>query len=299
MRISERQRYNITNARIENTKYQHAQKLENLSTLKRINKVSDDPLGLTKVISLKDKIKNIDQIKKNLDFAKGFLERSESAIANIEENLIRAKELAINLSNATQDQNSRSAAALEIKKILKEIVHFANTSYGNKFIFSGFRTNIPPLSEDGEYIGDDGVIFLHVDENDMRQINIQARYLFETSDDERKAGHLNMIDCIKTLHTGLNENDMNMIHKALDDLDFQIEKAVSYRAKCGAYQNALYNIQKKLEMVLEQDRQLKSNIEEVDIFEVASDFKRSEAILQSTLLASNKMLQPSLLNFMQ
>jgi flagellar hook-associated protein 3 FlgL len=42
-----------------------------------------------------------------------------------------------------------------------------------------------------------------------------------------------------------------------------------------------------------------SNIVDADAFEVMSDFKKTETILQSTLLAANKALQPSLLNFLQ
>ena len=35
------------------------------------------------------------------------------------------------------------------------------------------------------------------------------------------------------------------------------------------------------------------------MFKASSDFKQTEAILQSTLMASNKLLQPSLMNFLQ
>ena len=42
-----------------------------------------------------------------------------------------------------------------------------------------------------------------------------------------------------------------------------------------------------------------SKTEDVDMFKASSDFKQTEAILQSTLMASNKLLQPSLMNFLQ
>jgi flagellar hook-associated protein 3 FlgL len=38
---------------------------------------------------------------------------------------------------------------------------------------------------------------------------------------------------------------------------------------------------------------------DADAFAAVSDFKKTETILQSTLLAANKVLQPSLLNFLQ
>jgi flagellar hook-associated protein 3 FlgL len=179
-----------------------------------------------------------------------------------------------------------------------EIVSLANTTYANRYIFSGFRTQTPSLSSDGLYLGDDGAIFLQIDNNDYRQINIPARDLFEASEEEQEVGHTNMIDCVELLKTGLETNNIDYIHSAMSEVDFQLEKAMSYRAKLGALYNALDSATKRLELSENNAKDSLSIIEEVDMFKATSDFKRSEAVLQSTLQASNKMLQPSLLNFM-
>jgi flagellar hook-associated protein 3 FlgL len=42
-----------------------------------------------------------------------------------------------------------------------------------------------------------------------------------------------------------------------------------------------------------------SGVEDADMYDATSEFKRTETALQSTLQASTKLLQPSLLNFMQ
>ena len=42
------------------------------------------------------------------------------------------------------------------------------------------------MTNDGHYVGDDGVIFLQVNNNKFRQINVQARGLFEADADEKK-----------------------------------------------------------------------------------------------------------------
>jgi flagellar hook-associated protein 3 FlgL len=63
--------------------------------------------------------------------------------------------------------------------------------------------------------------------------------------------------------------------------------------------NAINNTQTRVIKDVDAAKGTLSQIEDADAFKVMSDFKKTEATLQSTLLASNKVLQPSLLNFMQ
>ncbi len=299
MRISERQRYRQTNDRVENARSANMGSLEQISTLKKINRISDDPIGVGKVIRYKDRLKSLGQFKSNVEFSKGYLEKTEAAIQNIADNLIRAQELAVSLSNATYDDASRKSAAKEVKQIINEVVSSGNTTYAGRHIFSGYRTQTPALSTEGSYLGDDGAVFLQVDDGEFKQVNLQARYLFESSAAERDLGHFNMVDSLDILHTGLVNDDIDGIRLALHELNHQIQKTTSYQATLGSLYHSLDSSEKKIEADSVATTDLMSQIEEVDMFKASSDFHRSETVLQSTLLASNKMLQPSLLNFMQ
>jgi len=299
MRVSERQRYTIAAGRVESAKSDNTRDLESVATQKRINHLSDDPIGAGQAIRDKYRIGNVVQFQKNIEFSKGFIDRSESALGGMQDLLIRAKELAVNMANDTNDGLARNSVSKEIKQIMDEMASLANTSYANRFVFSGFRTQTPAMSGDGKYLGDDGAIFLQVDSNDFRQVNLQARNLFEASADERAQAHFNMMDCLGILASGLQTDNKFEIQKAMDELDFQSQKVSTYQATLGAVQNGLAAAGKRLALDEELVRTDLSNVQDADVFKVSSDFQRSEQILQSTLLASNKLLQPSLLNFMQ
>lgn len=299
MRVSERYRYNIVGDRIENAKDKNAQMLEKISTQKEITKISDDPIGNSQTLKLTHTINEHKQFRKNIDFSKGFLERTESAIGGIGDNLIRAKELAVAMVNDTYGPTSREATAREIQEIIDEVLQLGNSSYGGRFVFSGFRTQSPAVNPEGQYMGDDGVIFVQLSPDQFRQINLQARNFFEATPEERGQGHFDLIQNLKLLHQGLNENDKKMMQTALSELDFQLEKTTSYQAVVGAIWNSLDSANKRIELEEELAVTNRSKIEDSDVFKSSSDFKRTETILQSTLLASNKLLQPSLMNFMQ
>src|SRR5690606_10272941 len=109
MRVSERMRYDQVHKRVETAKDLNADALEQLSSQKRISRISDDPIGTTKVVRYRDRIENMRQYQENIEYAKGFMERSESALQGINDNLIRAKELAIAMANDTYGPTSREA----------------------------------------------------------------------------------------------------------------------------------------------------------------------------------------------
>ena len=54
--------------------------LEQISSQKRINRISDDPVGMSYAIKQKAQIAGYDQYSKNMTFAKGYLERSETSL---------------------------------------------------------------------------------------------------------------------------------------------------------------------------------------------------------------------------
>lgn len=299
MRVSERQRYDIVGQRIESAKDANKSMLEQLSTQKRINVISDDPIGAPQAIRLKEKIGSVGQYSKNIEYSKGFLERAESALNSLNDNLIRAKELAVAMSNDTYDGRSREASAREIREIIEEVVQLGNTSYNNRYVFAGFRNQTPPLSLDGKYLGDDGSIFLQTSEAKFQQINVQARSLFEANPEDQSRGHFNMIDALTGLYHGLMDNDKDAIHKMLEELDYQLEKSSSFQATVGGMWTSLNQTAKRLEKDEDLSKAALSEVEDADIYKATSDFKRTETVLQSTLLASNKLLQPSLMNFMQ
>lgn len=299
MRVSERMRYDVTSSRVEKAKGANTKMLDIISTQKKINKISDDPVALGQVVRHKNRISNQQQYQKNIKYSMGFIERTESAISSIHDFLMRAKELAVSMSNDTYDASSRRAAALEVKEIIEAVVAIGNTSLGNRYIFGGFRNQTPPISNQGQYVGDDGLQFLQIGDNAFKQINIRARNLFEASPDEAAKGHYTMINSLSILYEGLQTDDVPMVRNALDELDYQMDKTSSYQAKLGAIFNALNDAEKQLELGEEVSMENLSHLEDADIYKASSDFKRTETVLQSTLMASNKLLQPSLLNFLQ
>lgn len=299
MRVSERQRYWLANKHVDEAKEKNIEALNVLSSQKRINDLHDDPVGAARAIKHRDVISDYDSFRKNIDFSKGFVEVTETAVNSISERLSRAHELSIAMANDTYAVDSRRATAKEIKEIKNQVIQMANSKYNGRYIFSGFRTTSSSLDMDGNYLGDDGSIFLQIGHDMFKQVNIPGRSLFEANADEKTLGHLNMVNTLGALEDALNADDRNMIYKLVEELSFQLEKTNSFQSSIGSVAQALGEAEKRIELSSELEVKTLSGIEDADIYNSSSDFKRAETVLQSTLLASSKFLQPSLLNFLQ
>jgi flagellar hook-associated protein 3 FlgL len=299
MRVSERMRYGHVQRRVEGAKEQNAHALDRLSSQKEITKLSDDPIGATQIIRFRDNIEDIRQFQKNVDYSKGYLERTEGALSSMADNLIRAKELAISMNNDTNDASSREATGREVREIIDEIVQLGNSTFSGKYVFGGFRNQTPPISNDGEYLGDDGAIYVQMSPGNFRQVNLQARNLFESSPSEQENGHFNMIHALDLLHEGLKTNNKDMLQKSLSEIDFHLNKTTSYQATVGGIWNAINDTGDRLGSEEVLMRTKLSKVQDTDFYDASSEFRRTEVVLQGTMMASTKLLQPSLLNFLQ
>ena len=248
MRISDNQRYRISNHRVNIAKSDNQHKMEQISTQKRINRVSDDPVALGRVIKYKSGVKDMEQFQRNIEFTKGYIERSEASLSGINDALVRAKELSVSLASDTFAHDSRLAASREVDQLIQGIVALANSQYGNRYVFGGFRSLTPPLSRDGVFTGDDGAIFLQTDYGGFQQINLQARELFSATNQEQAEGHQGMIDTLLMLKDGLKSDDVPTIRKAMDGLDYQMSKTTDFIAKLGAIHNGVEGTLKRLEI---------------------------------------------------
>ncbi len=299
MRVSEQQRFWSTGQRIDRAKTDNLEALSKLSSQKKINALHDDPVGAEQAIKIKSEMKEVDSFQKNVSFSKGFLDTAETSLSAIHGGLTRAHELSIAMANDSNGAASRASTAREIRQIMNEIMQLANSKYAGKYVFSGFRTQSPTLGEDGSFLGDDGEIFLQVESGNFKKINISGRELFTASSEEAEKGHVGMVESMQLLVSGLENNEKNTIFKAIDEIEYQVDKTSNIHASVGAVWTAVSDVQKRVELKKEQAATALSQIEDADLYQATSDFKRTESVLNSTLIASNKLLEPSLINFIK
>ena len=83
---------------------------EVMATQKRINNISDDPIGLSQVLDLKVSIGNLDQIEKNVNMGISWLKGTENALSSVSDLILDAKTQVGRLINASMSASEREDA---------------------------------------------------------------------------------------------------------------------------------------------------------------------------------------------
>ncbi|KUJ97040.1 MAG: Flagellar hook-associated protein 3, partial [Thermodesulfobacterium sp. 37_54] len=112
-----------------------------ISSGKNFIRPSDNPSDVVISLNYKQGINKIEKYQKAIDDGLAFLKAQESTLGNVEDLVARAKVLAIQAANATQDINARKATAEEIDKIIQSVLALANSQLGEKYLFAGQKTS--------------------------------------------------------------------------------------------------------------------------------------------------------------
>ncbi|HUV30192.1 MAG TPA: flagellar hook-associated protein FlgL [Acidobacteriota bacterium] len=153
----------------------------NMSSGRRINKPSDDPLGTLRDLGYRTELAKIAQYSKNVTQGLTWMTTYDSVLADVKDIVSSAKEVAIAMANGNYDAAAREASAQEIRSMIEQLVQLANTELEGRRVFSGFRTKVTPFEVSGNgvlYRGDRGEIQFDVESSSLMTINLDGASAF-------------------------------------------------------------------------------------------------------------------------
>lgn len=152
-----------------------------MSSGRRINKPSDDPLGTLRDLDYRTQLSRIDQYRRNISQAQNWVSSYDETMATVSTRLDEAKQIVVDMANGTYDENARGAAADIIRSITNDLTLLTNSQMSGRYMFSGHSTRTKPL-EFGQngvvYRGDAGRISYDIDSNSREPINFTAAEAF-------------------------------------------------------------------------------------------------------------------------
>jgi flagellar hook-associated protein 3 len=152
-----------------------------LSTGRRINTPSDDPIGTQQDLIYRAELAKNEQYRNNIDQALTWMQSYDTILGDLKNLVSNAKEIAISMANGVYDDTAREGASNEVESILQQILQLANTEQDKKFIFSGYRTTTQPLlsaANGVSYRGDTGRIDFEIGSSSRLTVNLNAQEVF-------------------------------------------------------------------------------------------------------------------------
>jgi flagellar hook-associated protein 3 FlgL len=306
---------------------------EQLSTGKKINRPSDEPVDISRVMDYRVSIKDKEQFKRNLNDAKTYLELTDKALEQSVNSIKRTEELVITALNGDETPESRKMIAEEVKQLRAHMLGLSNTRFGNRYIFSGMLYDKQAFDSSGTYQGDSNYIevkatyYLTVKENltgleafsyqqgseevvaleDGRFIHYLQGAGTEVIIEIRDTDDTTVLDSFSFSNTleqldriteALNNNNTDRLTALLKTLGRSMDQMLSKRAEVGARLNFIDNELDSMDDGILKLKTVMSSTEDADITEVASEIAKTQLALQALRQSGSKIISQSLLDFL-
>jgi flagellar hook-associated protein 3 FlgL len=271
---------------------------EKLSSQKKINRPSDDPLGAALAIGYRNLLSQVDQYGRNLNTGKSWMDSSESALSQSQDVVTKAKEIAVQMANATQSAATRSNMAVEVGHLLDQAISLGNTQVGGKYVFAGYRTGTTPFVKTVDLVGGFDTAQYNGDGNDFQVTIGQDETLTVGRNGQTVFVASTLFETLGNFKLALETNDVAGIQQALTGLDGSLDHFNDQLADVGPRANRLETRQSILQtMTLDFTEQL-SAIEDVDIAEMSIELKQVEMAYQAALMTTARVGNLSLTDYM-
>jgi len=258
------------------------------TTGKRINNLSDDPVGLTQSLKIRSALSNIQQMGRNISYGNSWLTASESALTNVQNIISDTKALCVQMTSGTIGSDQRASAAVSVQNMLNEIVSLANTDVAGNYIFAGSKTDTIPFDQDGTYNGDNNAFAIKISQNSTVEVGSDGQAVFGT-----------VFATLLDLKTALQSNDVGSIQDAMNKLDTHFEDISGKISDVGSKMNRMKIRDKIFQDLNFSNTERLSKIEDADIAEAVMNVKAAEITYQAALASSSKVMTLTLMDYLQ
>lgn len=147
MRVSSNTQYIMGTYNLQSKGSQLNRLNEQLSTLKRINRASDDPVAAAALVDVSQSKSMTTQQSSNAKAAASQLAITDAILGNVTDTVISIKTLAVQAGNTLLTNDDRRAIQNEMREKAKELIALANSTDGaSNYIFGGTDKSQPPFT---------------------------------------------------------------------------------------------------------------------------------------------------------
>lgn len=270
---------------------------EQLMTNRRLNRPSDDPVGVASALHYRAEISSTTQFSENVDDADSFLKFTDTVMNEATQIVQKLSELAVQGGTDTVPKDARENIAREVEQLYTHLVSLGNTQFKGRYIFNGQRTDQKPYPDDPaneKYSLDDGIVQYQVGAGIYVDVNMLGDKVFGKFGDAD-----NIFTIVNDMKTALLNDNTSGISGAIPKLQGMLEKLVIGQAEVGAKQNRLEFTTSRLEDLNLNYIDLQSKTEDIDMPKVITELKTAESIFQASLDTIARISRPSLLDFLR
>ena len=280
----------------QRSNFEQSQILEHISTLKKVNRGSDDPVNFSRIENTRDQLEQNAAFERNIE---ALLQKNgviESSLNSILESFDAARELAVQGTSHLHDDLERETIADQIQQYRESIINRLNTRHEDEYLFSGTLTTTQPFDAAGVYSGNTTVVNARINDTDTIQTNFIGSDL--AYGPTGPGDPTDIIEILTNLETAFRANDEVAINAELPRMRDVTERLNEAIAEVGTRNVRLIAENDRYAVFEESLTTVLAQLEDADLAEEIVDLEQVQNTLQAQLRSQGTINQQSLLNFL-
>ncbi|MCM8814356.1 MAG: flagellar hook-associated protein FlgL [Candidatus Omnitrophica bacterium] len=273
---------------------------------KKIERPSDDPVGIPQLMTVNTNLAEITQHQDNIKQALYWLDSTSLNLGNAEDAILEVSSLGNKGLSGLLTAEERSVIADQVDQYLEDVLSYANATVGGKYVFGGTQLDTAPFiaqrNAAGEIVsvsqnpnGIDQDIRRNIGANQTVVVNSKGGTVFQPAG--AGAGG-DIFEMIAGIRDALRSGDLAGLSARLTDLDTGLDQVVRENSNVGTKINRLNFAQERLNLQALSSHEQISALQDTDYVEVLMKYQTQQNIFETALSLGSRLLQNSLVNYL-
>jgi flagellar hook-associated protein 3 FlgL len=268
-----------------------AELTDQATTLRAIQKPSDDPVGTASSMQVRKEQAAAAQYSRNANDAAAWLATTDSALSSVYSVLNNVRDLTVQAANSgTTSDTNRDAFVTQFLSLKADLEARANTTYGTRSVFAGSSTAAAPYDPATGWAASGTDVSRRIGDGTTVRVDTAGTAVFGSGDDSV----FKVIDSIVSdLQNGVNVN------ARINDVDGALGTVRGAQADVGVRHAAALAAQDSLKSATVSLESRRAGIEDVDLAKAVLDLQVQQTNYQAALAVTAKVLQPTLMDYLR
>jgi flagellar hook-associated protein 3 FlgL len=269
-----------------------------VTTGKRLNKVSDDPSAATIAVTERNSLGAIEQYTRTSDGVASRLTVVDTVLSDIVQLLTNVQTAALNGRGTTKTTEQRAAVASELTGLKSALLDNFNTSFQGTFVFAGANSTTQPFTTTAggvvnPYTG--STTELDVEIGDARTVTMafDGNVIAQGSDGQH------VFDALDALITAVTAGNEAGITNGINAMERAFNRATTAQSRLGNDMNEIDSQKLRLQQMKLSSNERLSKLEAANMAEAITNMAHADAAYQAALGAVSTATRVSLLDYLK
>jgi flagellar hook-associated protein 3 FlgL len=286
---------------IESAQVALARTQAELSTGKSILQPSDNPYGASQIIDLQSAIDGLSSYERSAQDGLSWMNASSSALASIDSQVQRVRELVLQASNGTESPGNLEDIADEVEQLAEGVKQDANTQFDGQYVFSGTLTSTAPYTQgaEDEYHGNASPVARALGPGSTVDVAVNLASALGSG---TGAADGKLLDTLRTVAANLRAGTPASVEALrttdLKSLETNLDALSGLQAEAGSVTDQINIAISRISSLQSTDTLQLANVQDANIAKVTTEYSSEHAAFEAALKAGASIVQESLLEFL-